>query len=118
MTLNCPRVLAFVAAQHSACDEYPDLISCSHLLLIFQAFASDLVRRRVNVIAPLGGPAAVAAKAATTMIPIVFSMGSDPVGLGLVASLSRPTGNITGVTTLSANLAPKQLEAVHGLVPT
>jgi ABC-type uncharacterized transport system substrate-binding protein len=83
------------------------------------ALAAELVSRRVDVLmAPGGAPAALAAKAATTSIPIVFEMGGDPIRLGLVESLNRPAGNLTGVTSFNVDLTPKRLQFLLEVIPS
>src|SRR6516225_8228979 len=81
------------------------------------ALAAELIQMKVDIITTAGTPSAQAAMQATTTIPIVMATGDDPVGVGIVSSLSRPTGNISGVVTLVSALAPKRLELLQELVP-
>jgi putative tryptophan/tyrosine transport system substrate-binding protein len=98
-----------VSIQYSWADGHYDLLP---------SMAAEFVRGRVTVIAAFGGTlTAQAANAATSTIPIVFAIGTDPVAMGLVASLNRPGGNLTGATNLTVELAPKRLEMLHDLLP-
>jgi len=94
-----------VIIEYRWADNHPDRLP---------ELATELIRRRVALIITTGGPvAALAAKAATTAIPIVFNIAEDPVSLGLVTNLARPSGNVTGVTILATDLTAKRLETLH-----
>ena len=92
--------------------------STSGQLSRLPAIIADVVARRVTMIVAVSDPYAQAAKAATTTIPIVFIGGGDPVRIGLVTSLNRPSGNVTGVTVLNVEIAAKRLQLLHQLIPT
>jgi putative ABC transport system substrate-binding protein len=98
-----------ISIQYSWADGHYDLLP---------SMAAEFVRRHVTVIGTFGGTVtAQAAKAATSTIPIVFAIGTDPVAMGLVASLNRPGGNLTGATSLTVEFAPKRLDMLHDLLP-
>jgi putative tryptophan/tyrosine transport system substrate-binding protein len=103
----------YVVGQNAAVEYRYAENQCDRL----SALAADLVSRRVAVIVAPSTPGALAAKAATTTIPIVFATGGDPVAVGLVASLNRPGGNVTGSAILTAELEPKQLQLLRELLP-
>jgi putative tryptophan/tyrosine transport system substrate-binding protein len=108
------KVEGYVSNENVTVEYHPANNDYSRL----PGMATDLVSRKVAVIAALGAPAALAAKAATTTVPIVFAVGADPIRIGLVESLNRPGGNITGVTNMAAELEQKRLEVLHQLLPT
>ena len=89
----------------------------TEITIVYPHWLGDLVRRQVSVIAATSTPANLVAKASTNTIPIVFTAGNDPVQMGLVASLSRPGGNVTGATQLTGEVVPKRVELAHQLTP-
>jgi putative tryptophan/tyrosine transport system substrate-binding protein len=98
-----------LALEYRGADSHEDRLA---------ALAADLVQRRVDVIAVFAGPSIVAAKVATTSIPIIFLTGYDPVASGFVASLNRPGGNVTGISVLNTQVFAKRLQVLCELVPT
>jgi hypothetical protein len=111
--LRCLKDAGYVEGQNVAVEyRYAD-----NQIQRLRAFAAEFVRRRVAVIVTSGSLAALAAKAATATIPVVFVTGSDPVAMGLVASLNRPGANVTGTAVFTAELAPKQLQLLRQVIP-
>jgi putative tryptophan/tyrosine transport system substrate-binding protein len=108
------KVEGFVQNQNLAVQYYSAGGDYSRL----PGLAADLVGRQVSLISALGAPAALAAKGATTTVPIVIAVGPNPVSLGLIASLNRPGANLTGVTSLAAGREQKRLELLHEALPT
>jgi len=108
------KVEGFVRNQNLTVEYHSAERDCARL----PELAADLVNRRVTLITAFGGPAALAAKSATTKIPIVFAVSANPIEIGLVASLNHPGTNVTGVTGMAAGREHKRLELLHAAVPT